>query len=178
MVSPDVGSRYHRQYLKASTGLTKGWLLDEGSSSRVRGMMNQRARIFMVFLLIALAMAAWLSRTLWEREIQPSLMGQVTWDGFLFGLPLILAGCLLASSRWAFMASVIYGTIGLALDISTIVQDLVHPNLQQAIVLMSGITGLLNFLLILVGGRGFLHVGSAGKPPEVPPPSPRFPSAT
>lgn len=142
--------------------------------------MNQRARFFMVFLLIALAMAAGLSHTLWEREVQPSLMGQVAWDGYLFGLPLILAGCLLASARWAFMAGVLYGTIGLALDISTIVQDLIHPTPQQAIVLMSGITGLLNFLLILVGGRGFLYagVGPAGKPPEVPPPSPRFPSAT
>src|SRR5437867_7305734 len=114
-------------------------------------MMNQRARFFMVFLLIALAMAAGLSRTLWEREEQSSLMGQVAWDGFLFGVPLILAGCLLASARWAFMAGVIYGTIGLALDISTIVQGVVHPSPQQAIVLMSGITGLLDFLLILVG---------------------------
>ena len=178
MVSPDASSRYHRQYLKASTGLTKGWLLDEGSSGRVSGMMNQRARISMIFLLIALAMAAWLSRTFWEREVLRSLIGQVTLDGFLFGFPLILAGCLLASARWAFMAGVIYGTIGLALDISTIVQDLVHPSTQQAIVLMSGITGLLNFLLIVVGGGGFLDVGSAGKPPEVPPPSPRFPSPT
>ena len=141
-------------------------------------MMNQRARFFMVFLLIALAMAAGLSRTLWEREEQSSLMGQIAWDGFFFGLPLILAGCLLASARWAFMAGVIYGTIGLALDISTIVQGVVHPSPQQAIVLMSGITGLLNFLLIVVGGGGFLDVGSAGKPPEVPPPSPRFPSPT
>jgi hypothetical protein len=132
----------------------------------------------MVFLLIALAMAAGPSRTLWEREVQPSLVGQVAWDGFLFGVPLILAGYLLASARWAFMAGVIYGTIGLALDISTIVQGVVHPSPQQAIVLMSGITGLLNFLLILVGGRGFLDVGSAGKPPEAPPPSPQFPSAT
>lgn len=141
-------------------------------------MMNQRPRFLMVFLLIALAMAAGLSRTLWEWEVQPSLMGQVAWDGFLFGVPLILAGCLLASARWAFMAGVLYGTIGLALDVSTLVQGLVHPTPQQAIVLMSGITGLLNFLLILAGGRGFLDVGSAGKPPEVPPPSPRSPSAT
>ena len=178
MVCPDAGSRYHRPYLKASIGLTKGWLLEEASSGRVSGMINQRARIFMVFLLLALAMAAGLSHTLWEREVPPSPMGRAAWDGFLFGLPLILAGCLLASGKWAFMAGVIYGTIGLALDLSTIVLDLTHPIPQQAIVLMNGITGMLNFLLILVGGRGFLHVGSAGKPPEVRPPSPRFPSAT
>ncbi len=142
-------------------------------------MVNRRARIVMVFLLIALAIAAWLSRTLSEREVSPSLMGQVVWDGFLLGLPLILAGCLLASARWAFMAGVIYGTIGLALDISTIVQDLTHPSSQQAVVLlMSGMTGLLNFLLILVGGGGFLHDDSAGRPQAGPPPSPRFPSAT
>jgi len=155
-----------------------GRLLEQTSSGRVRGMVNQRARISMIFLLIALAMAAGLSRTLWEREVSPSLIGQAAWDGFLLGLPLILAGCLLASARWAFMAGVIYGTIGLALDISTIVQGLTHPSPQQAVVLMSGMTGLLNFLLILVGGGGFLHVGSAGKPQAGPPPSPRFPSAT
>lgn len=141
-------------------------------------MTNQRPRIVMVFLLIALVITAGLSRSLWEREVSASLMGRVVWDGFLFGLPLILAGCLLASARWAFMAGVIYGTIGLALDISTIVQDLTHSSPQQAVALMSGMTGLLNFLLILFGGRGFLHVGSAGKPQAGPPPSPRFPSAT
>ena len=158
--------------------MKKGGLLEESSSGKVRGMTNRHDRIFMVFLLIALAMTAWLSRTFWEREVSPSAMGQVVWDGFLLGLPLILAGCLLASARWAFMAGVIYGTIGLALDISTIVQDLTHPSAQQAVVLMSSLTGLLNFLLILVGGRGFLNDGSAGKPQAGPPPSPRFPSAT
>lgn len=141
-------------------------------------MTNLRPRIVMVFLLIALVITAGLSRSLWEREVPASLMGQVVWDGFLFGLPLILAGCLLASARWAFMAGVIYGTIGLALDISTIVQDLTHPSTQQTVVLMSSMTGLLNFLLILVGGRGFLNHDSAGKPQADPPPSPRFPSAT
>lgn len=84
-------------------------------------MTNQRPRIVMVFLMIALAIAAGLSRSLWEREVPASLMGRVVWDGFLFGLPLSLAGCLLVSARWTFMAGVIYGTIGLALDISTIV---------------------------------------------------------
>jgi hypothetical protein len=131
MVYPDAASRYHPANAKASTGRKKGRLLEEASSGKVKGMTNQRARIMMVFLFIALATAAWLSRTLWEREVSPSLMVQVAWDGFLFGLPLILAGCLLASAKWAFMAGVIYGTIGLALDISPIVQDLTHPSVRS-----------------------------------------------
>ncbi|MBM4123279.1 MAG: hypothetical protein FJ249_11910 [Nitrospira sp.] len=61
------------------------------------------------------------------------------------------------------MASVMYGTIGLALDISTLVQTLTHSEAQLHLVVMSVASGLLNFLLIVLGGRGFLEVIPTGE---------------
>lgn len=97
------------------------------------------------------------------------------WLVFLYGLPLALIACLLANQRWALMATVMYGTVGLALDISTIVQGLTRPDGAPAILAMSGVTGLLNFLLIAFGGKGFLTTTGASSPPGSPrsnPPSP------
>jgi len=100
------------------------------------------------------------------------------WLPFLYGLPLVLIGCLLANQRWALMAAVMYGTVGLALDISTIVQGLTKPDVPQAILAMSGATGLLNFLLIVFGGKGFLAITDASSPPESPRPNPPSPSSS
>jgi hypothetical protein len=61
------------------------------------------------------------------------------------------------------MASVMYGTIGLALDISTLVQTLTHSDPQSRLVMISVASGLLNFLLIVLGGRGFLEVIPTGR---------------
>ena len=99
---------------------------------------------------------------------------QIIWYGFLFGLPVFLAGFLLTGARWTLMAGVMYGTIGLALDISTIVQELTRSQDQPTMVVFSGITGLLNFLLIAIGGRGFLDVVSHPTPPAGRPPNPPF----
>jgi hypothetical protein len=99
------------------------------------------------------------------------------WNLFLFGIPLVLIGCLLANQRWAFMVAVMYGTVGLALDISTIVQGLTKPDVPPTILAMSGVTGLFNFLLIVFGGRGFLTVSGPSSPPESPRPNPPSPSS-
>jgi hypothetical protein len=100
------------------------------------------------------------------------------WLLFLYGLPLVLIGCLLANQRWALMAAVMYGTVGLALDISTIVQGLTKPDVPQAILAMSSVTGLLNFLLIVFGGKRFLTLNDALSPPESPRPNPPSPSSS
>lgn len=86
------------------------------------------------------------------------------WNGFLFGIPLVLAGFLLANMRWALMAGVIYGTIGLALDISTLVHEVIGDHARYGVLVLTLGTGLLNFLLIVLGGRGFLAVGSDATP--------------
>ena len=100
------------------------------------------------------------------------------WVLFLYGLPLALIGCLLAQQRWALMAAVMYGTVGLALDVSTIVQGLTKPDVPQMIAVMSGVTGLLNFLLIVFGGKGFLNLTEPSSLPESPRPNPPSPSSS
>jgi hypothetical protein len=131
--------------------------------------------VTMTLLLIGLVVTAVLSRVAQSSDMQASSHGRLLWNGFLFGIPLILTGFLAAGARWAFMAGVMYGTIGLALDIATVVQGLTNPDAQRGVLRIlwaSGITGLLNGLLILIGGRGLLDVGPSGTPPGGPPPSP------
>lgn len=86
------------------------------------------------------------------------------WSLFLYGLPLVLIGCLLAKQRWALMAAVMYATVGLAMDISTIVQGITKPDVPAVTAVMSGMTGLLNFLVIVFGGHTFLTVMGASSP--------------
>ena len=100
------------------------------------------------------------------------------WLLFLYGFPLVLIGCLLANQRWALMAAVMYGTVGLALDISTIVQGLTKPDVPQAVWVMSGMTGALSFLLIVFGGKGFLTVSDPSSPPESRRPNPQPPASS
>jgi|SRR5690242_8339342 hypothetical protein len=103
---------------------------------------------------------------------------QFGWMVFLYGLPLGLIGCLLANQRWALMAAVMYGTVGLALDISTIVQGLTKPDVPQMILVTSGITAALNFLVIVFGGKGFLTLSEPSSPPEFRRPNPPSPSSS
>jgi hypothetical protein len=112
----------------------------------------------------------------------PHALGPVArtlpWEIFLFGLPLALIGCLLANQRWALMATVMYGTVGLALDISTIVQGLTKPDVPHTILMTSEVTVVLNFLVIVFGGKGFLTIDGALSPPESPRPNPPSPSSS
>lgn len=102
----------------------------------------------------------------------------IGWLLFLYGLPLALIGCLLAKQRWALMAAVMYGTVGLALDISTIVHGITKPDVPQMATAMSGVTGVLNFLLIVFGGKGFLNAMNASSLPGSPRPNPPSPSSS
>ena len=100
------------------------------------------------------------------------------WTVFLLLIPLGLAALVWQQIRWATMACVIYGTVGLALDVATAVQVITKdPQLFPAL-LGSGLSGLLNFLLIVFGGRAFLDVYQAPPPPGSRPPSPPSPSSS
>jgi len=120
-------------------------------------------RRLMALLLAGLAGLAFFQRATQGAEPSRSIWHQLAWNGFLFWIPLILAGLLFGRARWVLMASVMYGTIGLALDISTLVQTLTHSEAQLHLVVMSVASGLLNFLLIVLGGRGFLEVIPTGE---------------
>lgn len=138
-------------------------------------------RLMMILLLVGLVAVAVLSRVARGSDLHALAQGHLVWNGFLFGIPLILTGFLAAGARWAFMAGVMYGTIGLALDIATVVQVLTRPDTQQGVLSIlwaSGLTGLLNCLLILIGGRGLLDVGSSGTPQGGRPPNPPSRPAT
>ncbi len=76
--------------------------------------------------------------------------------GFLIGMPVFLLVAVRLGYRWAAMAGVIYGTVGLALDLSTIVQLLTKEQPTVAALTANGFSGLLNFLVIAFGGRAFL----------------------
>ncbi|HJU04710.1 MAG TPA: hypothetical protein VJ692_06110 [Nitrospiraceae bacterium] len=130
-------------------------------------MASERKTMLVLTALVAMTLIARLTGA----QASPGTWTQrLFWDGFLVGMPVALAGLLAAGQRWALMAAVMYGTIGLALDISTIVQEITKTALPQTVVL-SAITGLLNFLLIAIGGRGFLDVVSRPSPPARRPPN-------
>lgn len=98
------------------------------------------------------------------------------WLSFLIFIPLGLGVLVWQGRRWAAMACVIYGTVGLALDLATAVQILTKDEEILGPILSSGASGLLNFLLILFGGRSFLDVVQAPLPQESHPPNPPSPS--
>lgn len=76
--------------------------------------------------------------------------------GFLIGIPVFLLVVVRLGFRWATMAAVIYGTVGLALDLSTMVQLITKDQPTVAMLTANGFSGLLNFLVIAFGGRAFL----------------------
>lgn len=87
-----------------------------------------------------------------------SALRQGTWYGFQFGLPVLVGGLCLIGKRWSAMVAVLYGTIGLALDIATFVQSMTSGTDSLHFVGLIFLTALLNFLLIIVGGRQALTV--------------------
>lgn len=100
---------------------------------------------------------------------------QVWWIGFLVLIPVGLAMLVWMKLRWAAMACVIYGTVGLALDLATTVQILTKDSDVFSSLMGSVVSGLLNFLLIVFGGRSFLDVTQASLPRESHPPNPPSP---
>ena len=126
-------------------------------------VLPMTTRRLMALLLVGLAIVALFQPATQGAEPSRSIWHQLAWNGFLFWMPLILAGLLFGRARWVLMASVMYGTIGLALDISTLVQTLTRSEPQSSTLMMSVASGLLNFLLIVLGGRGFLEVIPTGR---------------
>lgn len=98
--------------------------------------------------------------------------------GFLIGIPLFMLVAVRLGYRWAMMASVIYGTVGLALDLSTIVQLITKDQPTVASLTANSFSGVLNFLVIAFGGRAFLDVSQAPPPPGSRPPNPPFPASS
>ena len=90
-----------------------------------------------------------------EEEATPTR--GVIWNAFQYGIPLLIGGICLTGIRWTFMTAVIYGTVGLALDMATFVQSLTGGNDPAEFIIIISTTALLNFLLIVFGGRAVLQ---------------------
>jgi len=119
------------------------------------GNLMPRLMAALCFGLFASAMAFDLLEP--ERPFASDLH-QAIWYGFQFGVPWFVGGVCLTGKRWAAMIGVMYGTIGLALDISTFVQSMTIGTDSLHVVGLILLTALFNFLLIVIGGRQVLSV--------------------
>ena len=86
------------------------------------------------------------------------------WWFFLVVLPLVLASVLLMGWAWAAMACVVYGTIGLALDLATAVSMLAGHERSVLTLALTVVSGSANFAMIVFGGRGVWTVLQRPRP--------------
>jgi len=101
----------------------------------------------------------------------------MTWRiGFFILVPLALAIFIWLKFRWAAMICVMYATVGLAMDIATLVLTLKQDSVSNVSVVNNAVSGFLYFLLILFGGWSFLDVSQEPTPPESRLPNPLSPS--
>lgn len=103
---------------------------------------------------------------------------RTAWGLFLVLLPLALACALWMGWTWAAMACVVYGTIGLALDLATATSILGGHDGIDTMLAFSGMSGLLNLLLIIFGGLVFWNCLQGLSPRVSHPPSPPSPSSS
>ena len=104
--------------------------------------------------------------------------GRVGWIVYLIAIPMMLAGLVWIGWTWTAMACVIYGTVGLALDLATITSMLGGQGETGTLFLFSILSGTVNSLLILFGGRAFFHSFQGTALPKSRPPSPPSPSSS
>jgi len=104
--------------------------------------------------------------------------GRIGWLLYLIAFPIALTGLVRIGWTWTAMACVIYGTVGLALDLATVTSILGGQGETGTLFLFSAMSGIVNFLLILFGGRAFLHSFQGTVLPESRPPSPPSPSSS
>ena len=104
--------------------------------------------------------------------------GQIGWMLYLVVTPIVLACLVRMGWTWTAMACVIYGTVGLALDLSTLASIMGGQSEIGSLLLVSEISGAVNFSLILFGGRAFLHESLGTVHPGSHPPSPPSPSSS
>lgn len=100
------------------------------------------------------------------------------WWTFLVLFPLILSGAILAGWVWAAMVCVAYGTIGLALDLSTVTGILGGTGGTQTLLAFSIASAAVNLAVIIVGGLVFWTWLRNSPRPESRPPNPQPPSSS
>ena len=105
---------------------------------------------------------------------------QISWWLFLVLLPIGLGFVIILGWAWAAMACVVYGTIGLAVDLATVFSILGGREASDLTLALSVVSGSANFALIVFGGRAFWTIlqgpwPRGSHPPNPPSPSPSSP---
>ena len=113
-------------------------------------------------LLLALAVVSGIWQITFPVDAATPQAPSWLWIGFLIGMPILLMALISLHLRWMAMAVVMYGTIGLALDIATLVQEMSRPKGGALMVGTGLLSGAINFLLIVCGGQGVL-TGMSGE---------------
>jgi hypothetical protein len=131
-----------------------------------------RARILTI-LLVGLCLIGLGTAQIMSPEM--SKAGRVAWNLFLVLAPVVLTGLVWMGWSWTAMACVIYGTVGLALDLATVTSILAGKEGTDGMLPLSGLSGLLNLLLIVAGGYAFVEALQGPPPPGSRPPSPPSP---
>jgi len=99
--------------------------------------------------------------------------------GFLFGFPaLLVEGLLVIRQQWIAMVAVLYSTIALALDMATIVQEASQPAPRSVVLALTLMSSLLNFLIMVFGGRCALTFRPDEQPPAGRHPNLQFPASS
>lgn len=131
----------------------------------------------LIALLIGLCLiGAWTAQTMFVTG--RTMAEHLTWSLYLILAPMMLLGLVWAGWTWTAMLCVIYGTIGLALDLATVISIIGGNSAGDALLPLSGVSGILNFLLIVFGGRASVKALQGPPPPESRPPNPPSPSSS
>jgi hypothetical protein len=137
----------------------------------IRSMQHKGTLLLLLAALSAIGLATV------QIALSPDLSPAARWLWLcvLVILPLALGSVVWMGWTWTAMACVIYGTIGLALDLATVTSILGGHGGTDKILALSGISGIVNFSLIVFGGRAFWSCLQEQPPPGSHPPNPPSP---
>ena len=144
-------------YVRINEQPSQRTLFSHGLLMTQPGTENLTTRL-MAAICFGLFVSAMASDALQPERAFTSDLHRSIWYGFQFGLPLLVGGVCLSGKRWTSMVGVMYGTIGLALDIATFVQSITSEMDSLHFVGLVLLTALFNFLLIVIGGRQVVTV--------------------
>lgn len=135
-------------------------------------------RNVLVMTLLTLAAAGVVILLLVVRPSAPATSPRTVWWLFLVVVPCVLIALVLLGKAWAAMVCVAYGTIGLALDLATVISIVRRQEGADLTLGLSLVSGSANFLLIVFGARAFWAALEGRQPPRYRPPSPPSPSSS
>jgi hypothetical protein len=137
----------------------------------IRNMQHRGTLLLLLFVLSAIGLAT--VQLALSPDLSPT--ARFLWLCALVALPLALGSGVWMGWTWTPMACVIYGTIGLALDLATVTSILGGYGGTGKMLALSGISGIVNFSLIVFGGRAFWSCLQGPPPPGSRPPNPPSP---